>query len=147
MDIEGIKTYVPHRYPFLMIDRVLSFEKGKSLMGLKNVTINEPCFQGHVPELAVFPGVLMIEALAQASGLLAYLSSDDSQEMPRALYYFGGMDKVRFKHVVVPGDSLKLCIELIEEKQHWRIVKTKATAFVEDAIACSAELLFLKKES
>ena len=107
MGITEIMDFLPHRYPFLMVDRVLEFSAGESLVGIKNVTINEPFFQGHFPEKAIMPGVLIIEALAQATGLLAFSSNNQGAERD-TLYYLVGIDKARFKQPVVPGDQLRL---------------------------------------
>ncbi|MBT7870991.1 MAG: 3-hydroxyacyl-ACP dehydratase FabZ, partial [Thiotrichales bacterium] len=105
LDINEVMKHLPHRYPFLLIDKVLDFEEGKTLRAVKNVTINEPFFQGHFPHIPVMPGVLIMEALAQATGILSFkttgkLPTDDS------LYYFVGIDKARFRKPVVPGDQL-----------------------------------------
>jgi 3-hydroxyacyl-[acyl-carrier-protein] dehydratase len=145
MDIEKVKKYVPHRYPFLMIDRVLSFESGKKLLALKNVTINEEVFNGHFPEKPIFPGVMIIEALAQASGLLLFLTSEVHEDAQKDLYYFAGIDDARFKRVVIPGDQLKLTAEFISQKSQHRIIKTKCLAHVDGELVCSANLLLIKK--
>ena len=111
MDINAVMELLPHRYPFLLVDRVTEIELGKRLVGLKNVTINEPFFQGHFPVRPVMPGVLIIEALAQATGLLA-MRSEPSVVDGNALYYFVGIDKARFKRPVEPGDQLRLEVEI-----------------------------------
>ena len=105
IDIEKIKTLLPHRYPFLLIDRVIEVEKGKSIKALKNVSINEPSFQGHFPAKAVMPGVLIIEALTQAAGLLGLLGLEEGISED-SLFYLVGVDKVRIRKPVVPGDHL-----------------------------------------
>ena len=110
IDVKRITQLLPHRYPFLLIDRVLSWEPGKRLVALKNVTFNEPFFQGHFPGHPVMPGVLVIEALAQASGALVQLSATDDPNQP-ALFYLVKIDKARFSRVVVPGDQLSLEVE------------------------------------
>ena len=137
MDIHQILKQLPHRYPFLLVDRVLSIEKGKSIKALKNVTINEPFFQGHFPHRPVMPGVLMLEALAQAAALLAFdtLGSSPSDEM---VYYFAGIDGARFKRPVEPGDQLTLEVELLRMKAG--IFKFKARALVGEALTVEAEL-------
>ncbi len=137
MDIHQILKQLPHRYPFLLVDRVLSIEKGKSIKALKNVTINEPFFQGHFPHRPVMPGVLMLEALAQAAALLAFdtLGSSPSDEM---VYYFAGIDGARFKRPVEPGDQLTLEVELLRMKAG--IFKFKARALVGDELTVEAEL-------
>lgn len=137
MDIYQILKQLPHRYPFLLVDRVLSIEKGKSIRALKNVTINEPFFEGHFPHRPVMPGVLMLEALAQAAALLAFdaLGTSPSDEM---VYYFAGIDGARFKRPVEPGDQLILEVELLRMKAG--IFKFKARALVDNELAVEAEL-------
>jgi len=137
MDIHQILKQLPHRYPFLLVDRVLSIEKGKSLRALKNVTMNEPFFQGHFPHRPVMPGVLMLEALAQAAALLAFdtLGTSPSDDM---VYYFAGIDGARFKRPVEPGDQLFLDVELLRMKAG--IFKFKARALVGEDLAVEAEL-------
>ena len=138
MDIHQILKLLPHRFPFLLIDRVLELEKGKSIKALKNVSINEPFFSGHFPHRPVMPGVLMLEALAQAAALLAFdalgLTPDD-----QTVFYFAGIDAARFKRPVEPGDQLILHAELIRMKSG--IVKFKARAMVGDELAVEAELI------
>lgn len=146
MNIEMIKKYVPHRYPFLLLDRVISYEPGKKIVCRKNVTINEHIFTGHFPQEAIFPGVMLVEALAQASGLLLYLSSGVHEDAQKDFYYFAGINEVRFKKVVVPGDQLELIAEFTETKIRHRVVKTQCTAYVEGELVCTAELLVIKKE-
>ena len=137
MDIYQILKQLPHRYPFLLVDRVLAVEKGKTIRALKNVSINEPFFQGHFPHRPVMPGVLMLEALAQAAALLAFdaMGASPSDEM---IYYFAGIDGVRFKRPVEPGDQLILDVELLRMKAG--IFKFKARALVGEELAVEAEL-------
>ena len=137
MDIHQILKQLPHRYPLLLVDRVLSIEKGKSIRALKNVTMNEPFFQGHFPHRPVMPGVLMLEALAQAAALLAFdtLGTSPSDDM---VYYFAGIDGARFKRPVEPGDQLFLDVELLRMKAG--IFKFKARALVGEDLAVEAEL-------
>ena len=137
MDIHKILKQLPHRYPFLLVDRVLEVQKGKTIRALKNVTINEPFFQGHFPQRPVMPGVLMLEALAQAAALLAF-DAMDSSPSDDMIYYFAGMDNVRFKRPVEPGDQLILEVELLRMKAG--IFKFQARASVEGALAVEAEL-------
>lgn len=137
MDIHQILKQLPHRYPFLLVDRVLDIEKGKSIRALKNVTINEPFFEGHFPHRPVMPGVLMLEALAQAAALLAFDALDTSPT-DDTLYYFAGIDGARFKQPVEPGDQLILHVELLRMKAG--IFKFKARAEVDGNIAVEAEL-------
>ena len=137
MDIHKILKQLPHRYPFLLVDRVLEIDKGKTIKALKNVTINEPFFEGHFPHRPVMPGVLMLEALAQAAGLLAFdtLGATPTDDM---VYYFAGIDGARFKRPVEPGDQLILDVELLRMKAG--IFKFKARASVAGELAVEAEL-------
>src|SRR5687768_6618847 len=116
MDIHEILKYLPHRFPFLLIDKVLQVEPGKSLIAIKNVTSNEPYFVGHFPQRMVMPGVLILEALAQASGILAFKTTNTLPDNG-SLYFFAGIDNARFKRVVEPGDQLKLEVEVVKYKQ------------------------------
>jgi 3-hydroxyacyl-[acyl-carrier-protein] dehydratase len=111
LDINEIMKILPHRYPFLLVDRIAEVEKGRRIVGIKNVSVNEPFFAGHFPGHPVMPGVLIIEAMAQVSGILAYLSSDDSDRSK--ITYFVGIDNARFRKPVVPGDQLRLELEVI----------------------------------
>ena len=138
MDIYKILKQLPHRYPFLLVDRVLSIDKGKSIRALKNVTINEPFFQGHFPHRPVMPGVLMLEALAQAAALLAFDAMDAIPDED-SIYYFAGMDGVRFKRPVEPGDQLILEAELLRMKAG--IFKFKTRALVGEELAVEAEII------
>jgi 3-hydroxyacyl-[acyl-carrier-protein] dehydratase len=138
MDIHKILKQLPHRYPILLVDRVLELEKGARIKALKNVSINEPYFLGHFPHRPVMPGVLMLEALAQAAALLAF---DTLGETPddQTVYYFAGIDGARFKRPVEPGDQLILEVEL--DRMKAGIFKFKARAKVGDEIATEAELM------
>lgn len=133
MNIEEIMGYLPHRYPFLLIDRVLKWEPEKSLLGIKNVTINEPFFTGHFPTRAIMPGVLIVEALAQAAGILAYKSTGSE-----ALFYLGAIENARFKRMVVPGDQLHLQVDI--ERRRGHVWKFKGVASVLGEVACTAEM-------
>jgi 3-hydroxyacyl-[acyl-carrier-protein] dehydratase len=137
MDIHRILKQLPHRYPFLLVDRVLELNKGKNIKALKNVTINEPFFEGHFPNRPVMPGVLMIEALAQAAALLAF-DALDSTPNDQMIYYFAGIDAARFKRPVEPGDQLILEAELLRMKAG--IFKFKTRASVDGELAVEAEL-------
>ena len=139
---KDLQTLLPHRYPFLLIDRVLEFESFKRLKAIKNVTYNEPCFQGHFPDFPVMPGVLVIEALAQAAGTLSNLSLGGRDE--KELYFFVGIDKARFKRQVVPGDQIVLEVELLADKRG--IGKFKAVATVDGEIAAEAEIMCAKRQ-
>ena len=138
MDIHKILKQLPHRYPILLVDRVLELEKGVRIKALKNVSINEPHFQGHFPHRPVMPGVLMLEALAQAAALLAF---DTLGETPdeQTVYYFAGIDGARFKRPVEPGDQLTLDVTL--ERSKAGIFKFKGVTRVGDEVACEAELM------
>ncbi|MBL1431932.1 MAG: 3-hydroxyacyl-ACP dehydratase FabZ [Gammaproteobacteria bacterium] len=138
MDIQTILDYLPHRYPFLLIDRVLDYTVGESLQAIKNVTINEPFFQGHFPVMPVMPGVLIVEAMAQAAGILTFLTTETKPGEDN-IYYLAGIDKARFKQPVVPGDQL--IIDVAVHKSVRNIWKFKAQATVKDKIVCSAEIM------
>jgi 3-hydroxyacyl-[acyl-carrier-protein] dehydratase len=142
MDIHEILKYLPHRYPFLLIDRVIKIEMGKSLTAIKNVTINEAFFMGHFPQRPVMPGVLILEAMAQAGGVLAYKSTNTTPS-DGTLYYFAGIDKARFRRVVEPGDQLRLEVSVLRSKGE--IWKLEGAAYVGDTLACSAEFLSARK--
>ena len=136
LNIEQIQEILPHRYPFLLVDKIIELEPGKKAVGIKNVTMNENYFQGHFPGKPVMPGVLQVEALAQ-TGAIAVLSLD---EYKGKIVYFGGIDKLRFKQKVVPGDVLKLEVELI--KRRGPIGIAKAVASVNDKVAVQGEITF-----
>ena len=138
LDINEIKNYLPHGYPFLLIDRILDYEKNKTLTALKNVTFNEPFFLGHFPAKPIMPGVLIVEAMAQASAILGKLSMEEQPE-EGSLYYLVGIDKARFRQIVVPGDQLLLKIDLLTVRRN--IWKFSANAQVEDKIVAAAEFL------
>ncbi len=138
MDIHEILTKLPHRYPFLLVDRVLEVDKGKSIRALKNVTINEHFFVGHFPIRPVMPGVLMLEALAQCAALLTSESLDVEPD-GKTVYYFAGADAVRFKRVVEPGDQLILDVTV--ERMRASIWKFKGRATVDGELAVEAELM------
>ena len=136
LDVEDIRSILPHRYPFLLVDRILELEPGRRAVGLKNVTINEEFFQGHFPGHAVMPGVLVLEAMAQVGGVLL-LSMNDNQGK---LAYFGGMDKVRFRKTVRPGDTLITEVELL--KNRGGIGKVKVIGRVNREIVAEGEFIF-----
>lgn len=135
IDIKEIFSILPHRYPFLLVDRVLEIETGKSIKAIKNVTINEPFFQGHFPGHPVMPGVLIVEAMAQVGGILAFKSTD----VEGKLVYFMGIDKAKFRRPVTPGDTLEFDVTVI--KQRGAIWVFKAQAFVEGKKVAEAELM------
>jgi len=134
--IEDIMKFLPHRYPFLLVDRILTLEKGKSIAGIKNVTFNEPFFQGHFPEKKIMPGVLIIEAMAQCGGILLYHSIDNAGEK---FVLLRGVDRARFRRPVVPGDTLRLEAEIVRIRE--RFCELRAKAVVGDEVAAEAEIL------
>ena len=138
MDIHRVLEFLPHRYPFLMIDRVLSCDPGKNVVALKNVTMNEPYFGGHFPHYPVMPGVLIIEALAQAAAILTFATENHKPDGTQ-VYYFAGIDNARFKRPVMPGDSLHLDVSLVRHARG--LWKFHGKARVEDTIAAEADLL------
>ncbi len=138
LDIRGILDHLPHRYPFLLIDRVTELEKGKRIVGYKNVTINEPYFAGHFPYLPVMPGVLQIEALAQAAGILSFQTMGRKSDSG-SVYYFVGIDNARFKRPVVPGDQLQLEVTITRVSRS--IWKYQGRASVEGQTTAEAELM------
>lgn len=137
IDVTEIIKILPHRYPFLLVDRIESLKVGEEVIGIKNVTINEPFFAGHFPGNPIMPGVLIIEAMAQVGGILAFHSSP--KEWAGSLVYFMGIDKVRFRKPVVPGDQLRLKLITIRQKQ--RIFKMRGEAYVGDTLVAEAELM------
>jgi 3-hydroxyacyl-[acyl-carrier-protein] dehydratase len=136
IDVREIMQIMPHRYPFLLVDRIESLKEGEEIVGIKNVTINEPFFAGHFPGNPIMPGVLIIEAMAQVGGVLAFHSSP--KEWAGSLVYFMGIDKVRFRKPVVPGDQLRLKLTTIRQKQ--RVFNMRGEAYVEDTPVAEAEL-------
>tara|TARA_Y100001935_G_C17250288_1_gene480602 strand:- start:457 stop:885 length:429 start_codon:yes stop_codon:yes gene_type:complete len=136
MNIAKIQSLLPHRYPFLLVDKVIEIEPGERLVAIKNVSINEPFFQGHFPEKSVMPGVLIIEALAQATGLLAMESEEVAS---KAIYYLVGVDKARFKRPVVPGDQVHLDVRVLKRKRGIWTFDGQAT--VEDSLCASAQIM------
>ncbi len=143
VDINKILSLLPHRYPFILVDRVVDYKVFDYLVGIKNVTMNEPFFMGHFPGNPIMPGVLMLEALAQASAILSNLSRAP-KEGHEYLYFFAGIDNAKFKQVVTPGDQLRLEVKMIGQKRDfWRL---HGEAFVGDKLACSADLMSAAKE-
>ncbi|OBX07346.1 3-hydroxyacyl-ACP dehydratase [Gallibacterium salpingitidis] len=140
VDIDEIMQLLPHRYPFLLVDRVLDFEEGKWLKAVKNVSVNEPCFTGHFPQKPIFPGVLILEALAQAAGVLAFKTT---QLSPNELYYFAAIDNARFKKPVFPGDQLVLKIEF--ERERRGVMRFKGIATVDGQLVCEADLMCARR--
>jgi len=144
MNINEVKNFLPHRYPFLLIDKVLNFEIGKKLTAVKNVSFNEPQFTGHFPVQPIMPGVLIIEALAQATGILAF-KSEVGKPQDGQIYMLVGIDNARFKRMVEPGDQLILEVEVLTVKRG--IWKFKGTALVDGKVVTSAELMCTQKAS
>lgn len=143
LDIHQVKNYLPHRYPFLLVDRVTEVTEGESLVAYKNVTYNEPYFVGHFPSRPVMPGVLIVEALAQSCAILASYGRTDI-DLENRIYYFTGIDKARFKRPVEPGDKLVFEVELVRRiKNMW---KCRGVAKVDDQLVASAELMFTFKD-
>jgi len=142
MNINEVKNFLPHRYPFLLIDRVIDFEVGKNLTAIKNVSINEPHFTGHFPDQPIMPGVLIIEAMAQATGILAF-KSEVGRPVTGQIYMLVGVDKVRFKRIVEPGDQLQVYAEVMTVKRG--IWKFNCKASVEGKIVPQLKLFVLKK--
>jgi len=137
IDIVEILRVLPHRYPFVMVDRILSVEMGKKITGLKNVSINEPYFQGHFPGRPVMPGVLILEGLAQVGGIMAFYASPEA--IGEKLLFFAGIDKARFRRPVVPGDQLIFTLELMKQKRGVMVMKALAT--VDEKVVAEAELM------
>ncbi len=143
MDIHEIKNYLPHRYPFLLVDRVLDYKKGEYLLAKKNVTANEPYFAGHFPHRPVMPGVLIVEAIAQACAIMASKELGEESSDKR-VYLFTGIDKARFKRPVEPGDTIDINVQPLRRiRNMW---KCAGQAKVENQLCCSAELMFTYKD-
>ena len=140
--VEEIQKLIPHRYPMLLVDRVLDYQPGKTLHAIKNVTINEPIFTGHFPELAIFPGVLILESLAQATGILGFKTSEGREE--DEMYLFASIDNAKFKQPVVPGDTMHLYVEFIKERRNmWKFY---GEAKVDGKVVCSADLMCARRK-
>ncbi|UAJ65507.1 3-hydroxyacyl-ACP dehydratase FabZ [Candidatus Schneideria nysicola] len=141
LHIEEILELLPHRFPFLLVDRVLNFEKGKFLRAVKNVSFNEPFFEGHFPGKPIFPGVLILEAMAQATGILAFKSA--GKLAPGEFYYFAAIDAARFKRPVQPGDQMIIDVEFIKERRG--IARFKGIAKIRDELACEASMMCARR--
>lgn len=142
IDVQEIQTLIPHRYPMLLVDRVLDYEAGKWLHAIKNVTFNEPVFTGHFPELAIFPGVLILEALAQATGVLGFKTTEGREE--DEMYLFASIDNAKFKRPVVPGDTMHLHVEFVKERRGmWKFY---GEAKVDGKVVCSADLMCARRK-
>ena len=141
MDIKEIQRILPHRYPFLLVDRIIKIDLGKKIVGIKNVSVNEPFFQGHFPGYPVMPGVLIIEAMAQVGGVLAFKSVEEKMDISGKLVYFAGIDKAKFRKPVFPGDQIRFELEVIRVKEpYWKL---KGLALVDGKKVCEAELMAL----
>lgn len=141
--IEEIMAYLPHRYPFLLVDRVIEVIEGQRIAGYKNVTVNEEFFNGHFPGKPIMPGVLIVEAMAQLSGILGFVT-EGTRPSDGIIHYLAGSDKARFKRPVVPGDQLRLESQLLSNKHNiWRF---QCRALVDDEVACVAEIMTAKRE-
>ena len=143
IDVRKILKLLPHRYPFLLVDRIVELERGKSITGIKNVTFNEPFFVGHFPDYPVMPGVLVVEAMAQTGALLA-INSVENVDTENSVIYFMGIDSARFRKPVIPGDQLILKGEMLKLKRN--LCKLKAEAYVEDVLVADAILLSVLRE-
>lgn len=142
LQIQEIMALLPHRYPFLLIDRVLDYTPGETLTAVKNVTINEPIFTGHFPGMPIFPGVLILEALAQATGILGFKTATERAD--NELYLFAAIDEARFKKPVTPGDQMILEVKFLKERRNmWKFY---GEAKVDGQIVCSAELMCARRE-
>ncbi|QQD20176.1 3-hydroxyacyl-ACP dehydratase FabZ [Spongiibacter nanhainus] len=143
MDINEVQEYLPHRYPFLLVDRVIELNLGESIVAVKNVTGNENHFNGHFPGLPIMPGVLIIEAMAQAAGILGFKTLD-KKPADGSIYMFAGVDNARFKRQVVPGDQLILKAQYVSDKKG--LWKFDCQSFVDDKLACSATILCIDRK-
>ncbi|WP_265757103.1 3-hydroxyacyl-ACP dehydratase FabZ [Avibacterium sp. 21-586] len=140
IEAKEIMTLLPHRYPFLLVDRVTDFEEGKWLKAIKNISVNEPCFTGHFPGEPILPGVLILEALAQSMGLLAFKTHE---LQGGELFYFAGIDDARFKRPVLPGDQMELYVEVIKERRG--ITAFTGIATVDGEVVCEAKLMCARR--
>ena len=138
MDISRIMNYLPHRYPFLLVDRILEVEGNKRIVGIKNVTINEPFFQGHFPGHPIMPGVLIIEAMAQVGGMLL-MSHFEGQNFEDKVVYFMSLDNVKFRRPVLPGDQLRCELEMLQNRG--RTCRMKGVAYVDGNVVAEAEMM------
>ncbi len=143
IDIHEIQRLLPHRYPFLLVDRVIEFTPGEHLVAIKNITYNEPQFTGHFPKRVIMPGVLILEAMAQATGLLAFKTVDDLYS-DNALYYLAGIDNARFKKPVEPGDQLRLEVKIVKNKRN--LWKFSASASVDGEVVVTADIMCVHQE-
>ncbi len=143
LDIKEIRKYLPHRYPFLLVDRVVAFESGKSIRAIKNVSVNEPFFNGHFPQVPIMPGVLIVEAMAQAAGILGFKTMDKTPE-DGSLYLFAAVENARFKQQVVPGDQIVMDVQVVSAKRG--IWKFECQATVDGKVCTTATILCADRE-
>ncbi|HDY85500.1 hypothetical protein LCGC14_0473010 [marine sediment metagenome] len=143
IDIHEIQRLLPHRYPFLLVDRVIEYTPGEHLVAIKNITFNEPQFTGHFPQRVIMPGVLILESLAQATGLLAFKTADDVKS-DNALYYLAGIDNARFKKPVEPGDQLRLEVKLVKNKRNFWMFSAEAS--VDGEVVVTADIMCVHQE-
>ncbi len=141
IESDEILTILPHRFPFLLIDRVLDYEEGKSIQAIKNISLNESYFLGHFPQNPIVPGVLIIESIAQAVGILAYKTRALEKG---SLFYLAAIDNARFKKIVKPGDQMIINISVIKEKKN--VIKAKGLVFVDNILACEADVICMKEK-
>ena len=142
INLKEIQQLIPHRYPMLLVDRVLDYQEGEWLHAIKNVTYNEPVFTGHFPEFAIFPGVLILEAMAQATGILGFKTAQDKDAQD--LYLFASLDNVRFKKPVIPGDTMHLHVKFIKERRGmW---KFSGETKVDGKVVCSADIMCARRK-
>ncbi|BBN82278.1 3-hydroxyacyl-[acyl-carrier-protein] dehydratase FabZ [Pseudoalteromonas sp. A25] len=141
-DIQEILKLLPHRYPMLLVDKVIDYKAGEYLHAVKNVTVNEPIFTGHFPDQPIFPGVMILEAMAQATGLLGFKTVENRSE--NELYLFAAIDNARFKQPVLPGDTMHLHIDFVKERRN--IWKFYGEAKVDGKVVCSADLMCARRE-
>jgi 3-hydroxyacyl-[acyl-carrier-protein] dehydratase len=143
IDIHEIQRLLPHRYPFLLVDRVIEYTPGEHLVAIKNITFNEPQFTGHFPQRVIMPGVLILESLAQATGLLAFKTADDVKS-DNALYYLAGIDNARFKKPVEPGDQLRLEVKLVKNRRNFWMFSAEAS--VDGEVVVTADIMCVHQE-
>ncbi len=143
MDMQEIREYLPHRYPFLLVDRVVSVEKGHSIRGYKNVTVNEPYFTGHFPNNPIMPGVMILEAMAQLAGILGFITHD-KKPSDGAMCYLAGVNRARFRKPVVPGDRLMMEATFVLDKRG--LLKFDCRALVDDELVCEAEIVNAERD-
>lgn len=143
MNIHKVMELLPHRFPFLLVDRVLALKLGESVEVLKNITASEPCFQGHFPEYPVYPGVLLLESMAQTMAFITY-TEEGFEKQPDQIYFFAGIDKARFKRQVIPGDQVIIKTQLLRRSQG--VAKFESVAYVDNEVACTAVLMGALRE-